>query len=126
MLTKRSFLAAAASLAALLTLTACSSSPESTVEDFFSALDSGKIEKAVDYYSPQVRQVFGTAKVTAAAEQGARDFAKRGHLEKVVVEVVRPGDERVRVKALLLFKDGSKRSQDLTVVKVEGKWYLGE
>lgn len=110
---------------AALSLTACSSSPDAVVRDFYIHLADGKPAKATELISPQSRAMWG-GKVDAALVDFSERIAKCDGIERL--EVVQT-DERGAFRAFkvtMTMKDRKCGVKEDTIktINADGKWFI--
>lgn len=112
---------------AALSLTACSSSPDSVVRDFYVHLDDGNPTKAAELISPQARAAWG-GKLDARLAGVAEQFAACGGIRRL--EVV-PAEERgsIRVfKVKITLKSEEPRcgvkNDTVKTFNADGTWHI--
>lgn len=115
-----------AAIAAFL-LTACSSSPDTVVRDFYNYLDNGKPVKAAELISPQSRAMWG-GKVDAALVDFSERIAKCDGIEHLeVVQTAERGDLRAfKVTMTLKSKDRKcgVKVDSIKTINADGKWLI--
>mgnify|MGYP001627080150 CR=1 FL=1 len=113
-----------------LALAACGESPESTVKNFYRAVEDGKIEKALEYVDPNIRQVWG-GKLAIVLAAESEKIRRCGGIKSIETEVVEANGDRRVVKTTIEYKNsgGDKRcnakSTNEKLVKMDGKWRFG-
>lgn len=112
---------------AALSLTACSSSPDSVVRDFYINLGDGNPAKAAELISPQSRAAWG-GKVDAALLDMSEKIAKCDGIERLeVAPAENHGSMRVfKVTMTLKSKDPKCGVKNDTVktFSADGKWHI--
>ena len=93
------------SLSALL-LAGCGSSPESSVENYFRALEKGDITTAKTYFSQQIKDQLGDAKLTGVVTKQIENIRECGGIKEISVKLTGEGDFRTGTQKLS-FKNAS-------------------
>lgn len=112
---------------AALSLTACSSSPDSVLRDFYLHLDDGNPAKAAELISPQARAAWG-GKLDARLASVSEQIAKCDGIERLeVVQTEERGSMRVFKVTLTLKSKESKcgaKSDTVKTFNADGKWHI--
>jgi hypothetical protein len=122
----KSYLIAVAAIAAL-SLTACSSSPDSVVRDFYIHLGDGNPSKAAELIAPQSRAMWG-GKVDAALLGMSQKIARCEGIDRLEVEQKQETDSMriFSVKMTLKSKDPKCGvvTDTMKTIKADGKWQI--
>lgn len=112
---------------AALSLTACSSSPDSVVRDFYIHLGDGNPSKAAELIAPQSRAMWG-GKVDATLLGASEKIAKCGGIDRLEVkQKAEGGSVRVySVKVDLKSKEPKCGviTDSVKMIEADGKWRI--
>lgn len=110
-----------------LSLTACSSSPDKVVRDFYLHLDDGNPAKAAELISPQARAAWG-GKLDARLASVSEQIAKCEGIERLdVVQTEERGLMRVFKVTLTLKSKESKcgvKNDSVKTFNANGTWHI--
>lgn len=114
---------------AALSLTACGSSPDGVVRDFYTHLEDGNTTKAAELISPQLRSSWG-GKLDAVLLGASKKIAECDGIKKLEVEQDKErSTDNLRVfKVKMIMKsDDSKcgvKNETIKTFKNDGKWHI--
>lgn len=114
---------------AALSLTACGSSPDGVVRDFYTHLADGNTTKAAELISPQLRSSWG-GKLDAALLDVSTKIAKCDGIKKLVVEQDKErSTDNLRVfKITMTMKSDAPKcgvkNDTIKTFKNDGKWHI--
>jgi hypothetical protein len=114
---------------AVLSLTACGSSPDGVVREFYTHLADGNTTKAAEMISPQTRSSWG-GKIDVALLATSTKIAKCGGLKKLDIEQDKErSTDNFRVfKVTVTMKSDDKKcgviNDTVKTFKNDGKWYI--
>ena len=101
----------------LLTLTACGQKPETTARSFLDAIESKDYEKAKDYTTEE-----GAELLTMMASMG-ESMGANEEMTFTILETTVEGDSaQVKFEMIDKGKPETKDTNELQMVKVDGKW----
>lgn len=112
-------------LALALTLTACATSPESTVSGFYYALSEGEVTEAQSYLSSQLVGMVGEEKMSAGLAQEAERIQACGGIKDVDVELEGEGEIRTGTATITYEGDCPSKTENIKLLMEDGKWKLG-
>lgn len=121
-----------------LIVTACSQdkSPEKTAEIFLKAGYSGDVDAVMDLlYIPDSKKdnketeikMLVKSKLQESLTRTAKKTEERGGIAKIVcssTEYLNDDKTLAKVKASVVFNDGSKDDSDVSLIKVDNKWLV--
>lgn len=114
---------------AALSLTACGSSPDGVVRDFYTHLDDGNTTRAAELISPQLRSSWGS-KLDAALLDVSTKIAKCDGIKKLEVEQDKDrSTEKFHVfKITMTMKSDDPKcgvkNDTIKTFKNDGKWHI--
>lgn len=116
-------------LIAIFVLAGCGSDPKGVAEDFVRAIYEGDSKILVDlvYIPDKDRSDDGAmqiinGKLLQMASKGREDAAERGGLKSVLGELQTSSEESAIVKVTVSFKNGMSHTEDVDLIKKDGKW----
>ena len=116
-------------LIAIFVLTGCSSDPKGVAEDFIRALYEGDSKTLVDAIdipdkdrSDDGSMQMINGKLIQMAGAGKEEASKRDGLKGVSGELQTSGEESAIVKVTVSFKNGMSHTEDVDLIKKDGKW----
>lgn len=112
-------------LACALTLAACATSPESTVRNFYYAVEAGEVTEAQSYVSAQLVGMVGEQKMSAGLAQQAERIRACGGIESVDVELEGEGEIRTGTAIITYEGECPPENETIKLVKEDGEWKLG-
>ena len=107
----------------LLMLVACSKDPKGLPEAYFTYLDKGEITEAGKLLSKQVTAMAGEVKLKAMLQQQAKQLQQKGGINSISTEGETKG-EMGEYTAHIVFKDGSKRDEKVSLIKEDDGWKI--
>lgn len=111
-------------LSLALLLTACSSGPENTLTNFYSAVEKGNIQEAQTLISSRLLSQLGPAKTEAMLMKENKALNACGGTSSVTSEFTGEGEVRFG-KVTVKFKGDCKvRQHDVSLIREEGKWKI--
>lgn len=121
---KRRYTMVLAAMAAGL-LTACSASPEATVDKFYRAVETNDDEAALKLVHPVNLQMMGVSKFRNTFAQQRGKFEKCGGIKSIAVDM--KGTDAIKAgHAEISFKGDCKpQRSNVQVTKVDGTWLIG-
>jgi len=108
----------------LLTLACFGSGPEGTVKRFYSAVEKGDIDTAVDQLSSRIVGMVGKDKLRAGLSKQALDVKKKGGIKSLKITEMNEVGDVAEGKVTITYGDGSSETEDVKLIKEEGKWKL--
>jgi len=117
--------AGVAGLMAAVMLTACSKSPESTVEAFHAAVAKGEVSEAKTYLHPNVTKMLGEQKVDAILAAQAEKLQKCGGIESMATEITGEGEIRNGTVTIDFKGDCPTKTEKVELRQLDGKWLIG-
>ncbi len=116
-------------LIVIFVLTGCSSDPKGVAEDFIRALYEGDSKTLVDAIdipdkdrSDDGSMQMINGKLIQMAGAGKEEASKRDGLKGVSGELQTSGEESAIVKVTVSFKNGMSHTEDVDLIKKDGKW----
>ena len=116
-------------LIAIFVLAGCGSDPKGVAEDFVRALYEGDSKTLVDvvYIPDKERSREGATemingKLMQMAGAGKEEASKRDGLKSVSGELQTSSEESAIVKVTVSFKNGMSHTEDVDLIKKDGKW----
>lgn len=112
-----------------LSLTACGSSPDGVVRDFYGYLSDGNTTKAAELISPRSRDAWGP-KIDAFLLDSAEKIAKCDGIKKLEVEQDKErSTDNLRVfKVKMIMKSDAPKcgvkNDTIKILKNDGKWRI--
>lgn len=115
-------------LVALAFVSCSKNSPEGVVEEYYSRIQKGQYEEAIDllYFKNDLSDKDKERIATMIREKGGKENDKKGGISSVVidnVDLAEDGNSAV-VNYTIKYGDGSAKSEKNKVVNVDGKWLL--
>jgi hypothetical protein len=112
-------------LPCLLLAAAClASGPEATVKRFYSAMEDGEVEKASGLISSRIVGLLGEDKMRKALSEQALEIKRKGGIKSITIDDMEEVGEIAEGKVTITFGDGSTKTEDVKLVKEDGKWKL--
>lgn len=106
-------------------LAACSSSPESTVKSFYSAIDKANMDAALATIDPASQKTWGGKLNSALAEQMKKADSCGGIKSVEITESSAKGDTWYGHALVTYNKETCKSSKSkYSVLKIDGKWLI--
>ena len=116
-------------LIVIFVLAGCSSDPKGVAEDFIRALYEGDSKTLVDAIdipdkdrSDDGSMQMINGKLIQMAGAGKEEASKRDGLKGVSGELQTSGEESAIVKVTMSFKNGMSHTEDVDLIKKDGKW----
>ena len=116
-------------LIAIFVLAGCGSDPKGVAEDFIRALYEGDSKTLVDAIdipdknrSDDGSMQMINGKLIQMAGAGKEEASKRDGLKGVSGELQTSGEESAIVKVTVSFKNGMSHTEDVDLIKKDGKW----
>ena len=129
--TRRTCLAWGAAALAPLALSAClgASGPEATVRGFYDAVNAGDVDKAMTFLAlEQVstnEMILVKGKLQMAVGVSKQKIDANGGLGSVkVLEESPQGDNQLRVKVQVQFKNGKSETEQMHLLKEQDVWKI--
>lgn len=115
-------------LVALAFVSCSKNSPEGVVEEYYSRIQKGQYEEAIDllYFKNDLSDKDKERIATMIREKGSKENDKKGGISSVVidnVDLAEDGNSAI-VNYTIKYGDGSAKSEKNKVVNVDGKWLL--
>lgn len=110
-------------LLAMLLLVGCGSDPKGMVEAYYGYLDKGEVTEAYQLMSKQFTAQVGEQKIRAIVQKQAKEMQAKGGIISLTLEGEAKG-EIGGYKVHLVFKDGTKIDDKVSVVKEDGGWKI--
>lgn len=108
----------------LLTVACFASGPESTVKRFYGAIEDGKIDDASELLSSRILGMLGPDKLRQALSKQALEVKKKGGIKSIDILEMNEVGEVAEGKVKITYGDGSESTEDVKLIKEEGKWKL--
>jgi hypothetical protein len=108
----------------LLTVACFASGPEATVKHFYGAVEDGEIEKATEMLSSRILGLLGPDKLRTALSKQAIEIKKKGGIKSIDILEMNEVGEIAEGKIKITYGDGSEQTEDVKLIKEEGKWKL--
>lgn len=115
-------------LVALAFVSCSKNSPEGVVEEYYSRIQKGQYEEAIDllYFKNDLSDKDKERIATMIREKGSKENDKKGGISSVVidnVDLAEDGNSAI-VNYTIKYGDGSAKSEKNKVLKVDGNWML--
>ena len=115
-------------LVALAFVSCSKNSPEGVVEEYYSRIQKGQYEEAIDllYFKNDLSDKDKERIATMIREKGGKENDKKGGISSVVidnVDLAEDGNSAI-VNYTIKYGDGSAKSEKNKVLKVDGNWML--
>ena len=107
-----------------LAIACFASGPEATVKRFYNAMEDGEIDTAVDLLSGRIVNLLGKDKMRKALSEQALEIKRKGGIDSVKIDDMEEVGEVAEGKVTITFGDGSTKTEDVKLIKEEGKWKL--
>ncbi len=106
-------------------LASCGRGSDDVLQDFYQDLADGHTATAVARFSPDLHRKFGEAELRAAVERWTRDIKAHRGLDDVSLRGgVVTYNELALYDVTLTFTDGTAKSLQTSLVRVDGDWYI--
>ena len=104
----------------------CSKSPESTVENFFQALEKAKLTEAKSFLSAQSIEKTGEVNVIPALANYSRNLEKCGGIKKIEVNLSGEGEIRTAVATIQHLNNDKCpiKVEKVELLKENGTWKI--
>jgi len=110
--------------ACILFLTACTNTPESTIENFYAAVSQGNITEAKSYLSNQLLGMFGDKKITAGLIAEYEKMQICEGIQDIQVEIKGEGEIRTGTATITFNGDCPPRVEKTKLIKEDGAWKI--
>ncbi len=107
-----------------LVLTACSKSPESTVESFYEAVADGEITEARSYLSDQILGMMGEKKITAGLTEQYEKMQACEGIKNIEVEMKGEGELRSGTVTITFKGDCQPKVEKTKLIEEDGVWKI--
>lgn len=105
-------------------LSACSQTPESTIENFYSAIESGEITEAKGYLSSQILGLAGEKKMVAALTQQHEKILACDGIKSIEIDMKGEGELRSG-KTTITFNGTCRPKVEKTkMIEEDGVWKI--
>lgn len=108
-----------------LSLSACTKSPEATVESFYRAVGHGELTEARGYLSSQVTAMLGPEKTNAVLSQETAHIARCGGIKALEVQLQGEGELRTGTVRVTYGGDCAAKTERVKLLQEDGKWKIG-
>lgn len=103
-----------------LGLSACGSSPESSVNSFYKAIDAGDTKGAKEFVSDGLKTMMGS-KLDAVLQKRTTEYMAHKGVDSINTSCDTKGDVSV-CSTDITFKDGAKKHENDTLNKTDAGW----
>lgn len=116
-------------LAVVLAFSSCSNnSPEGVVKNYYSCIQKGKFEKAIDlmHFNKEISKEEKQQLSAIINDKGAKEFEKKGGIASYEIndsEISEDG-ETAYVHSTVTYGNGTTQSDRTKLIKVDGKWMI--
>ena len=107
-----------------LLLSACSKSPESTVESFYNAVANGEITEARSYLSDQILCMMGEKKITAGLTEQYEKMQACEGIKEIKVEMKGDGELRSGSATITFNGDCPQNVEKTKLIEEDGVWKI--
>lgn len=107
-----------------LVLSACSKSPESTVENFYMALESGEISEAKSYLSSQIVGMMGDQKMTGALSKQSEKLLRCDGIANIEIDIKGEGELRSGSVTLTFNGNCPVKVEKVKLIEEDGDWKI--
>lgn len=109
-------------------LSACgSSNPEDVALDFTEKVFKGD-EDALEHFDLRDLKAdekeFANGKIRSMVASGKEKADKRGGVKKIIVGKKDIKEDRAEIETIVIFGDDSNTTEDVNLVKKDGKWFI--
>lgn len=114
-------------VALVLSMLACSvfsTGPGKTVQNFFNALEGGKIQEAKSYLSNHTLQSLGTDKWDSVLTQMSQAINTKGGINKLDITEENVNGDIAKVSVQISFGNDTQETSVLDLIKENNKWKL--
>jgi hypothetical protein len=112
-------------LLVILPLASCGRGSDDILRDFYRDMAEGHADAAVERFSPDLHKKFGEDELQSAVERWTRDIKAHGGLADVSLRGgVVTYNELALYDVTLTFNDGTTKSLQTSLVRVDGDWYI--
>lgn len=111
-------------VASVSLLAACGTSPESTIEDFYRALEKGELTKAKGYVSKEILAMLGDAKLQVTLAKEAQKIKACGGIKTITNKLEGQGEIQSGTTVVTFGGNCPQRSEKAKLVKEDGKWKI--
>ena len=105
-------------------LSACSNSPQSTIESFYQAIDKGEISEAKTYLSSQILGMMGDKKATAALTELYEKIQKCGGIADLTTDISGEGEVRSGTTTITYKGDCPAKTEKTQMINEDGAWKI--
>lgn len=125
----KKFVSMLGALMLVLAFTACSSnSPEGVVKKYYDCVGKGQYEEAIEllHFKKEMTDKDKQQMASLIREKGTKEMDKKGGISSVEINNVEMSEdgETAVVDATVKYGDGSTKSDQNKVVKVDGEWKI--
>jgi hypothetical protein len=105
-------------------LSACSSSPESTIEKFYQAVEKGEISEAKQYVSRQLLSMLGGSKIDIALTEYFEKIQSCGGIANLETKLTGEGELRTGTVHITFKGDCPVKTEKTKLIKEDGVWKI--
>lgn len=107
-----------------LLLSACSKSPESTVESFYDAVADGEITEARSYLSDQILGMMGEKKITAGLTEQYEKMQTCEGIKDIEIDMKGEGELRSGTVTITFNGDCPPKVEKTKLIEEDGVWKI--
>lgn len=101
------------------------STPGDTVKEFYTAVEKGDIDKAMDYYTDEIIQMLGEEKIKTSLEEAKKQIDNMGGIESIEIVSEDVKEETAKVNIKTTYKNGEVKEEAIDLVKDGSSWKMG-
>lgn len=105
-------------------VSACGTSPESTVKSFYSDVEKGELTEAKTLISVQVISMLGDQKLTAALSAETQNISRCGGIRSVSPTLQTHGEISVGSTSVDYNGSCARRTENTKLIKEDGHWKI--
>ena len=109
---------------ATMVLAACAKRPESTVENFYTAVGKGEITEAQGYLSEKIRGFLPPEKLAAGLTEEHKQVVACGGIKSVKVKLEGEGEVRFGTATVSYRGECPDKTEEINLVQEQGHWKL--
>ncbi len=99
-------------------------SPGSAVEDFYSNVEQGEIEAALQMFSQSSVNQFPREKLKAVMQDATREVNNKGGMKEFQIVEENTIGEISEIQVRIVYGNGEVAEETVSLVKEDGKWKL--
>ena len=111
-------------IGALLLIACSGGGPGATVKQFFTFVEDGKVNDAMELMAPGIKEMMQAMGGPAVFSEGTNEFKEKGGIKKINILKEDVTGDIAEVEVELEFGDGSSEKETMKLTKVDGKWRI--